>query len=220
MLKLQIDIHIKMYIATYDLIIFDSVKHCNPSSFSDEDNMDAETTLARYPAFFSSQARLFAWIERSRSTTLARVRSLTLQLTDIDLSPLLQSPSSQVDARLPAFGLYSEELKRLCDALAALPNLSNLTVVPPKGIRTTLLKGMYVSFLTTLPEKCKNLKQVQLYDDKDNLGSTFSLKDIEVTFKSLSALEASQSRNSKSDSSGESASPRKQRKRNVTRSKE
>lgn len=140
-------------------------------------SMEARPTLYKRPTSFASQAKLFAWIERSQQKDLRRVRTLTLRLMDIDLSPLLdQSSSPGGKSRTSVWALYQTELERLDDACKALPKLSSLTIVPPKNGRSQLLKGLYHSFLALIPNRLPKLKQLELQDGDEVLNTVPTLK--------------------------------------------
>ena len=141
-------------------------------------NMEARPTLYKRPTSFSSQAKLFEWIDRSRNQDLKRVRTLTLRLTDIDLSLLLDQSSPTRTTRASVWILYQSELERFDDALKALPSLSNLTIVPPKSGRSQLLKGLYHSLLGLIPKRCPKLGRLELQDSDEILEAVPSLKDV------------------------------------------
>lgn len=141
-------------------------------------NMEARPTLYKRPTSFPSQAKLFAWIDSSRKQDLKRVRTLTLRLTDIDLSPLLEEPSPKRQTRGSVWTIYQSELDRFDDALKALPNLSSLTITPPKPNRSQLFKGLYHSLLALIPQRCPKLKRFELQDGDEILEAVPALKDL------------------------------------------
>lgn len=146
-------------------------------------NMEARPTLYKRPASFPSQAKLFDWIDDSRKQDLKRIRTLTLRLTDIDLSSLIDQSSPSTARETSLWARYQAELGRLDDALRALPNLSSLTIVPPKAGRSQLLKGLYHSFLSRIPRRCAKLKRLEVQDDEQILPSVPVLRQIrEVVF--------------------------------------
>lgn len=164
-------------------------------------NMEAQAVLYQRPTSFSSQAKLFAWIERSRRTNLERVRTLSLRLTDIDLSPFFEAGITQRRKRMSAWSMYQTELERLEQALISLPNLSRLTIIPPRLGRSQLLKGLYRSFLGMIPHKCQKIRQLELHDSDEILKSVPALRDVRaVTFTEPTLKSSSISSTSKSGS--------------------
>lgn len=142
-------------------------------------SMEARPSLYKRPTSFTSQAKLFAWIDGSRKQDLRRVRGLTVRLTDVDLSSLLDRPTtSTAETRGGVWALYQHELERLDDAVKALPSLSSLTVVPPRAGRSQLLKGLYHSFLALLPKRCPKLKHLELQDAEEVLDAVPALRDL------------------------------------------
>ncbi|TKA82058.1 hypothetical protein B0A55_01501 [Friedmanniomyces simplex] len=126
--------------------------------------MEAQSTLYQRPLTFASQAKLFAWIDRSRSWNLKRVKTLTLRLTDVDLSPLLDP--EQRHTRTSVWGLYQQELERLDHAMEVLPGIELLTISPPGPSHSHLLRGVYLSFLGLIQVRCQKLQLLVLEDDE------------------------------------------------------
>ena len=111
------------------------------------------------------------------------MRTLTLRLIDVDLTPLLNHGSIREGNSTSVLSLYERELLRLKQALDAVPNLSRLTIVAPKASRSELLKGLYWSFLHSIPERCPKLRELQVHDSSDILETVPALKQIPcVTF--------------------------------------
>jgi hypothetical protein len=145
--------------------------------------MEAEPIRYQRPQSFSSQAKLFLWLDRSREANLERVHTLTLHLTDVDLSRLLDPTMTSAPKHPTAWSIYEEALGRLEDALRSLPNLSSLTIIPPKDNRSALLKKFSQLFLTTIPTHCPKLKRLELHDTKRVLEHVPTLHSIrEVVF--------------------------------------
>lgn len=141
--------------------------------------MEESAKVFLRPVKFDSQQKLFAWIERSEQQGLARVRTLTLRLTEIDLSPLLDRRASNRNGTGPsAWNLYKLELERLDGALRFLPDLEHLTVVPPSKNKSSLLHGIYRSFLSQVPVRCLRLKCLTLYDHKNLLEKIPALSSL------------------------------------------
>ncbi|KAK0304693.1 hypothetical protein LTR01_007192 [Friedmanniomyces endolithicus] len=127
-------------------------------------NMEAQPTLYRRPLVFASQANLFLWIDRSRSCNLKRVKSMTLRLTDIDLTPLLCLQHR--DTRTSVWDLYQQELERLDRELEVLPKLEHLTIVPPRAMHLHLLRVLYLSFLTSIHQWYPRMERPVVADDE------------------------------------------------------
>ena len=141
-------------------------------------NMEAQPVLYRRPKSFTSQSKLFSWIDRGQRANLERVRMLKLQLTDVDLSALLQQTPSK---RKPttAWSLYQAELEQLQEALRSMPNLSSLTIIPPKGSGSMLLTSFYRDFLASIPGRCPKLRILELHDSEELLNVYPGLKDVQ-----------------------------------------
>ncbi|KAF2209517.1 hypothetical protein CERZMDRAFT_86842 [Cercospora zeae-maydis SCOH1-5] len=140
--------------------------------------MEASTILYQRPVHFSSQKKLFAWIDRSDSADLARVRFLTLRLTDVDLSPLFDANPDPHAHRMTAWDLYQRELIRLDGALEALPSLNQLMLVPPDKHKSMFLKSMYVCFLRRIPIRCLRLERLVVHDDNNVLQKVPELRGL------------------------------------------
>ena len=180
--EIRLDIYKAALMAEHDgLSLLSSCKHVN---------QEAQEVLYQRPASFTSQAKLFDWIERSSRPNLQRVRTLTLRLTDVDLTPLLVSidPSPR-QTRSSAWALYHDELQQLDDALSSLTKLSVLTVIPPRLGRSEFLKNLYHSFLAAIPKRCRTLKRLELHDSEDVLEAVPSLANVPVVTFSPSARE-------------------------------
>lgn len=168
-------------------------------------NMEAQPLLYHRPIKHSSQSKLFEWIKRSRAQNLKHVRSLTLHLTDIDLQTILLSPNrrpptqpqhqnpNQKSTQPPpqhhqitptAYSLYELELSHLDSSLRALPNLAEITLVPPRAMHSQLLRGMYLSLLALIPRLHPGLKLLVVHDDAVVLDIVTALRDLpKVLFK-------------------------------------
>lgn len=147
-------------------------------------NMESQPLVYQRPIKLPSQARLFDWIEHSRPQNLKQVRHLSIQLTDVDLSPLLV-PNRPPDQSAPtASSLYENELARFDAALRSLPGLTELTVVPPRLLHSQLLRGMYLSLLALIPRLHPSLKLLIVHDDPAVLDVVSALQSLpKVVFK-------------------------------------
>ena len=146
-------------------------------------SMEAQPVIYQRPKSFTSQGRLFSWMDRSSHSNLERVRTLTLHLTDVDLSPLLNQNDLEARQNTTAWSLYQADLDKLENALRSLPNLASLSIVPPKESSSMLLKGFYHSFLAMIASRCPKLRRLELHDSADILDRAPSLNEIsQVTF--------------------------------------
>lgn len=158
----------ELRLAIYTAILLDpSNNNLNLLLTSNQIHMEATPILYQRPISFPSQSTLLAWITRSSPVDLARVRTLTLRLTDVDFSPLLQtapSASNRSVPRLTAWNLYQHELETLDKALQSLSGLLDLTIIPPERSNSQLLRGMYLSFLGLIPERLPRLRRLAIHD--------------------------------------------------------
>lgn len=143
-------------------------------------HMESEVLLNQRPITFSSQAKFFSWIADTDSAELKRVKTIKLHLTDIDLSSLFD-PRPIADRgggrSSSCWYLYSAELLRLDQALQALSGLVELTIIPPER-PTSLMRGMYLSFLEVIPQRCPRLKLLTIYDQESLLQKIPGLKKV------------------------------------------
>ena len=145
--------------------------------------MEAHEVLYQRSLSFQSQAKLYAWIQRSRKTNLRHVLSITLRLTDVDLESLLEGPSSKRETRTSIWTLYKDDLQKLRRSLSSLPNLSRLNIIPPKIGHSLLLKDMYHFFLAEIPRRCPKLKGLTIDDSNELLKAVPALEEVHhVTF--------------------------------------
>jgi len=140
--------------------------------------MEAQPTLYQRHLTFPSQASLFNWIERSRSINLSRVKILTLRLSDVDLSALLDEQNGRPATQPDVWTMYQDELEKLDRALESLPNIAELSVTPPKAGHSRLLRGMYLSFLGLIPHRYPRLKRLTVEDTEAILAKVPDLKDL------------------------------------------
>ena len=142
-------------------------------------NMEARPTLYKRPTSFTSQAKLFEWIDRSRPQDLKRVRTLKIRLTHVDLTPMLDLSAVTAQDKRPSLEtLHQAELERLDSAFRALPSLASLTIVPPKTEWDGFLRRLYHSFLRLLPKRCPKLKRLELHNGEEVLEAVPALKEV------------------------------------------
>lgn len=170
--------------------------------------MEAQPLLYQRPIKLSSQAKLFDWIRRSRSSNLRQVKNLTLRLTDIDLSLLLDPDALQQDPPTSAWTLYNDEIVHLDRALRSLPGLTELTIIPPRIIHSQLLRSLYLSFLALIPKHYPRLRLLVIHDESTILDAVAALQGLpKVTFKDSAPSTQASSRSPHTNSqSSDSAS--------------
>lgn len=144
-------------------------------------HMESTRLLHQRPISFSSQARLFSWITETPSAELKRIRTITLHLTDIDLSSLFD-PRPIADKEngrsSSCWYLYSQELLRLDGALQSLPGLMDFTVIAPETC-TSLVRGMYLSFLEVVSQRVPGLQRLTVYDQDTLLQKVPALRHLD-----------------------------------------
>jgi hypothetical protein len=149
-----------------------------------EAQMDSPSASSPRANGFASQAKLFSWLDRSKTHDLKRTRTITLRLTDIQLSSLCDPVASTRggSGQASAWNLYQQELERLDETLRSLPHLEQLTLVPPDRSKSTFVKAMYESFLDAVVVRCPKLKRLVLYDDAEVLSRVPALKRLPKVF--------------------------------------
>jgi len=174
--------------------------------------MEAQPLLYQRPIKLSSQTKLFDWLRRSRASNLKQVKNLTLRLTDIDLSPLLDPDIIRDEPQTSAWTLYNDEIVRLDRAFRSLPALTELTVIPPRIIHSQLLRGLYLSLLALIPKHYPRLRLLVIHDESTILEAVTALQGLlKVTFKEPAPLHnrSPQSAASQSTGSNSGSSPSK-----------
>ena len=92
---------------TSSSVASDAQNSTAPFPSAPQHSMETPLTPSHRPVNFVSQQKLFTWIEQSQQQDLARVRTLSLRLTDIDLSPLLAATPSSGGGETRAHGVYT-----------------------------------------------------------------------------------------------------------------
>ncbi|KAK1066255.1 hypothetical protein LTR74_007303 [Friedmanniomyces endolithicus] len=154
----------ELRIHIYELVLLSQPGDFSLLQSSRKINMEAQPIIYQRPLSFKSQANMFLWVDRSRSCNLKRVKSLTLRLTDIDLTPLLCL--EHWHTRTSVWDLYQQELERLDLALEVLPNIEHFAIIPPRARHSHLLRGMYLGLLSLIPQRCRRLEQLVVEDDE------------------------------------------------------
>ena len=163
-------------LAIYQAALIDKQVNTSLLHLCRQVGMEAQEILYKRHASFDAQAKLFAWIRRSRTANLSRVRSITIRLTDVDLSALLEPPTARRQTRTSIWTLYKDDLEKLEQSLSSLPNLARLTVTPPRIGRSSLLRGLYHEFLSSVPKRCPRLRHLDLHDTEEVLECVPEIK--------------------------------------------
>ncbi|KAK4570223.1 hypothetical protein LTR86_002303 [Recurvomyces mirabilis] len=125
--------------------------------------MEARPILYQRPLTLISQAQFFELVQRSDP----------VDLLHISLSSLLDG-----SARITAWALYQKELERLDRAFRTISGLRRLVLRPPAVSHSQLLRGMYLSFLSLIPQQHPSLQNLVIEDNKDLLNKVPSLRDL------------------------------------------
>lgn len=175
-----LDLPAELRSAIYSAALRDSAKGLPLLRTCRQIHMESTTVVHQRPISFSSQAKLFSWIAETQSAELKRVNTMTLHLTDIDLSSLFdpRPVAGRRDGRSSScWYLYSQELLKLDQALQSLPGLVHLTVIAPER-STSLVRGMYLSFLEVIPQRVPELVVLTVYDQESLLQKVPSLRQL------------------------------------------
>ncbi|KAK4547587.1 hypothetical protein LTR36_000544 [Oleoguttula mirabilis] len=182
----------ELRVAIYEAVVLEPVPTLALLQTSRQIAMEAKPTLYQRHLTFASQANLFDWIGRSRSSNLKRVRTLTLRLCDVDLSPLFDSKRPK---GTNAWSLYQSHIEKLEHAFASLPNVSELTITPPKAGHSQLLRSMYLSILALIARRYPKLKRLTINDTAVVLEKVPGLKQIgNVDFSVASKMQQDMSK--------------------------
>ncbi|KAK5108957.1 hypothetical protein LTR62_007672 [Meristemomyces frigidus] len=149
--------------------------------------MKRQPLLCRRPLVLRSQAQLFDLLDHSEPKNLAQVRTVTLQLTDVDLTALMGR-----HARITAWTLYQRELERLDEALRSLAGLRDLTIIPPVDNHSQLLRALYISIVALVPKLLSQLQRLVIEDSDDLLEKVptlSSLHDVRFTMTTTIAAD-------------------------------
>lgn len=137
---------------------------------------ESRAMLYHKPVRFRSQADLLEWTRRSSETNLMKVTNLTIQLTDIDLSPIMTEPAVGDTTPVTAWNLYQQETVNLQEAFSRLPSLSRITLLTPKKVQPQLLRVFYISVLQLIGAQYENLESFTVHDDDAILSSAPALQ--------------------------------------------
>ncbi|KAK5169636.1 uncharacterized protein LTR77_005613 [Saxophila tyrrhenica] len=174
--RLPTELRLAMYKAALDLETneaFNLFRTCQSI------NNEAQEVIYERTANFTSQADFFAWVERSSSKNLAYVKSLRLTLTDVDLAPLMDPRAFREPSRRVAVStLCQNELQQLQNSFGPLPNLSSLTVTPPRRQQPAFSGAVFRPFLASLPLLCPRLKNLELADSEEVIKSIPALSTL------------------------------------------
>jgi hypothetical protein len=146
--------------------------------------MEAQPLLYQRPIKLSAQSKLFDWTARSRASNLKQVRNLTLHLTDIDLSPLLDPDAIFSQPPVTAWSLYEDEVVRFDNAFHLLSGLLELTIIPPRIMHSQLMRGLYHTLLSLIPRRYPRLRLLVIHDESAILDAVAALQGLpKVSFK-------------------------------------
>ncbi|OAG07985.1 uncharacterized protein CC84DRAFT_1214537 [Paraphaeosphaeria sporulosa] len=129
-------------------------------------NTEARKFLYQRPIVFRSQAALNDWLEGRPRDVLQDVHELSLELQDVDLTPLLVSDRS-ADSHgrtrsLRTWELYEEELDRLDQAFTKLPNITTLSIRATSGRQTHLYEDFMAKALHMIASHWPLLRDLAL----------------------------------------------------------
>lgn len=130
---------------------------------------------------FGSQNSLWQWLERRGALHASYVKAIRLAIHDIDLSPLLDSLSSQPPPRPRSPELFNQELERLEHALRKLTNLHELTLDrvqtrPPRSHQRLALCRSFIELVTRL---CPRLCRLSFDTDQQSLVCVAGLRNLQ-----------------------------------------
>lgn len=138
--------------------------------------------LYQRPIIFQSQAALYEWLAERPQHVLRDVHEISLELQDVDLTPLLMSdPSTDSSGRtrsLRTWELYEEEINALDEAFTKLPNVSTLIIRATGGRQTHLYEDFMAKVLQMLASRWPLLQDLSLEGNMHNqsLGAIKDLK--------------------------------------------
>lgn len=75
--------------------------------------MDAQAEMYRLPFSFPSQDQLYNWLRNNPPAKTRQVSTIILELTDIDISPLISSSSERDLHADSAWSLYQKDLEKV-----------------------------------------------------------------------------------------------------------
>jgi hypothetical protein len=140
--------------------------------------------LFRRPLIFRRQEALYSWLAHARHEHLHLVTSITLELQDIDLRPLLNTTTTTAQVsrspRLQAWDLHEQEVQRLRQAMGRLPSVKSLILRASSERRSHLYRRYVGEVLELLNLVWPNLHSLSLEGNfhDQNLGFTTSLVEL------------------------------------------
>ncbi|KAF2444715.1 hypothetical protein P171DRAFT_443698 [Karstenula rhodostoma CBS 690.94] len=146
-----------------------------------EVHAEAHKFLYQRPIVFRSQAVLNDWLAERPQHVLKNVHEISLELQDVDLTPLLISDlstdSSGRTRSLRTWELYEEELDALDQAFTMFPNITTLSIRATSGRQTHLYEEFMAKVLQMLTCHWPLLQDLSLEGNmhNQNLGV---LKDL------------------------------------------
>ncbi|KAF2731771.1 hypothetical protein EJ04DRAFT_566558 [Polyplosphaeria fusca] len=126
---------------------------------------EARKFLYQRPLIFSRRSALQEWLDVTPYDAQLYVADLTIELQDVDLSPLLDQPDNLSKAnptRLQTWKLYDREERKLRELLLKFPNLRALTIRPIQDQQSSLYQEFLRGFLKALGSIFPNLHDLCL----------------------------------------------------------
>ncbi|OCL11703.1 hypothetical protein AOQ84DRAFT_180532 [Glonium stellatum] len=142
--------------------------------------MEAQPFIFKRHLKFISQAELHRWLGIVDTQNLHHVTSISLQLQDIDLSPLLSPLPNQDAPQLLCWDLYEKELENLARALRKLPNIRSFAILKPKPsqMHSYLYREFLCSFSALVGKCYLKLRHLTLHEDQQTLAFLVSMQSL------------------------------------------
>lgn len=130
--------------------------------------IEAKGSLYARPLVFTSQSIWFDCLAFSDALHLRRVQTFTLRLTDLDVTVLLNNSETGPPSRPPLtlWELYSDECRKLEDALRRMPNITTFTLLAPSSMHSFLFQDLYRKFVRLVPETLPRLRTFDIPKDE------------------------------------------------------
>lgn len=137
--------------------------------------------LYRQELVFPSQTSLHDWVASAGAMQASSVKAIRLSIHDIDLSPVLESVSSQPPLRPRSPELINQELEKLEHALTRLTSLCSLTVDPVQTDtpRSHQRLALCSSFLRLVARLSPRLRRLSFTSDKHSLACVQGLRNLQ-----------------------------------------
>lgn len=140
-------------------------------------HFEARKFLYQRPIIFRSQKALNEWLAQRPNDVLQDVQEISLELQDVDLSPILMpvSPagSSERSRSLQTWDLYETDLDALDQAFKKLPNVTALTIRALEGRQTHLYEVFLAKVLQMIASHWPALQDLSLGGNMHNQSLRF-----------------------------------------------